>query len=117
MNFQPPDPEGVGHCLMCRRSIEESEQSGGVCFECQITNAGNEPAFPVGANEYGGHGTVFGVTIRDYFAAKALPTFLQLVPTEVWNQGLGHEGLTDSARMAADAAYRAADAMLEARSK
>jgi hypothetical protein len=28
-------------------------------------------AFPVGANEYGGHDTAWGMTLRDYFAAKA----------------------------------------------
>lgn len=29
-------------------------------------------AFPLGANEYGGHGSQGGMTLRDYFAAKVL---------------------------------------------
>lgn len=113
--YQPPEPSGVGRCVRCASCIEESEQVGGICYDCQPAAQGEQPAFPVQASDNGGHGTSFGLTIRDYFAAKALPSFLNLVPTEVWNQGLGMEGKTDSARMAADAAYRAADAMLAAR--
>lgn len=58
-----------------------------------------------------------GMTLRDYFAAKALPEFISLVPTEIWNQGQGLEGKNDNALMAAKAAYRMADAMIAARSK
>ncbi|MEJ5903825.1 hypothetical protein V7V80_03920 [Pseudomonas kermanshahensis] len=29
-------------------------------------------AFPTPASEYAGHGTAFGMTLRDYFAAKAM---------------------------------------------
>ncbi|MNF74936.1 hypothetical protein D3C84_569830 [compost metagenome] len=70
MDFQPPDPERFGSCLKCHSLVEESEQSGGICFECHAVDAGKEPAFPVGANEYGGHGTCFGLSVRDYFAAN-----------------------------------------------
>lgn len=71
MNFQPPDPERFGSCLKCSTLIEDSEQSGGICFECHAVDAAKEPAFPIGANEYGGHGTCFGITVRDYFAMRA----------------------------------------------
>ena len=80
MNFQPPDPERFGSCLKCSSLIEESEQSGGICFECHAVDAGKEPAFPVGANEYGGHGTYFGMTVRDYFAAKAMQALIANMP-------------------------------------
>ena len=65
----------------------------------------SEPAFPVGANEYGGHGTCFGITVRDYFAAKAM-------------QGWTSNPLPDDSSIqdVAAWAYRQADAMLAARS-
>ena len=86
----------------------------------------NEPAFPVdcdwtsgdlrGVQTSNSGGWATGITMRDYFAAKALPTFLDLVPTEVWNQGLtGKPGKLDNAMLAAKAAYAAADAMLKVR--
>jgi hypothetical protein len=106
MNFQPPDLDDFGHCLMCHRGIEKSEQSGGVCFECQVTNSGAEPAFPVGANEYGGHGTVFGVAVRDYFAAKAMQALI----------ASAGENYSRRAEVASHA-YGFADDMLAARSK
>lgn len=67
--YQPPEPSGVGRCLRCASSIEESEQLGGICYGCQPAEAGDQPAFPVQASEYGGHGAAFGMTLRDYFAA------------------------------------------------
>lgn len=106
MNFQPPDPERFGSCLKCNSLIEESEQSGGICFECQAVDAAKEPAFPVGANEYGGHGTCFGVTVRDYFAAKAMQGICSHADT--W-------GLISNEKIAT-ASYELADAMLAARS-
>lgn len=105
MNFQPPDPERFGSCLKCNSLIEDSEQSDGVCFECQAVDA-KEPAFPVGANEYGGHGTCFGITVRDYFAAKAMQGICSHVDT--W-------GLIRNEKIAA-VSYELADAMLAARS-
>ncbi|QXG50453.1 hypothetical protein [Pseudomonas viridiflava] len=33
-------------------------------------------AFPTPASEYGGHGTAFGMTLRDYFAAKAMQAII-----------------------------------------
>lgn len=111
MNFQPPEPNGFGHCVKCHCGIEESEQVGGVCIECQIDAAGSDPAFPVGASEYGGHGTVFGVTVRDYFAAKALQGMISTsgAPCLLGLQGCELDTAT--------AAYKMADAMLAARIK
>ena len=110
MNFQPPDPERFGSCLKCSSLIEDSEQSGGICFECHAVDAGKEPAFPVGASEYGGHGTCFGVTIRDYFAAKALQGMISTAgaPCLFGLEGGEHD--------TTKAAYKIADAMLAARS-
>lgn len=110
MNFQPPDPNGFGHCLKCHCGIEESEQRGGICIDCQITAAGNEPAFPVGANEYGGHGTVFGVTVRDFFAAKAMSGFCA-------SESMIDSNDSRAIAYVADVAYAMADAMLAARIK
>jgi len=110
MNFQPPDPERFGSCLKCNSLIEESEQSGGVCFECHAVDAGKEPAFPVGANEYGGHGTCFGLTVRDYFAAKAMQALISTAGAPCL---FGLEGCEINT---AQGAYKVADAMLAARS-
>lgn len=67
-------------------------------------------AFPTPASEHGGHGTAFGMTLRDYFAAKALQGTMSS-PQIKGNSDL------DSWRPEefADFAYRIADAMLAAR--
>lgn len=57
------------------------------------------PAFPVA---YGG-GRIEGMTLRDYFAAKAMSVFLQNAETTY--------------KQDAENAYKMADAMLEARNK
>lgn len=110
MYMQPPDPERFGSCLKCNSLIEESEQSGGVCLECQSADFGKEPAFPVGANEYGGHGTCFGITARDYFAAKAMQAMISTAADPCLF------GLDGAEVHTAGAAYAMADAMLAARS-
>ena len=66
----------------------------------------SEPAFPVGANEYGGHGTCFGITVRDYFAAKAMQAIITGNNADHCSLGLG----------TAKDAYIVADAMLATRS-
>lgn len=65
-----------------------------------------ELAFPVQASEYGGHGTVFGMSLRDYFAAKALATAYAYPSDDVQ-----HWDASDFAKHA----YAIADAMLAAR--
>lgn len=61
-----------------------------------------------------------GMSLRDYFAAKALPA---LIAEPSWGEGanpvfsrLGKDG-KDEAEMFAKAAYRLADAMLKARAE
>lgn len=105
--YQPPEPSGVGRCLRCASCIEESEQVGGICYECQPAEQGEQPAFPVQASDYGGHGTCFGLTIRDYFAAKAMQAIVI---------GNNADECTMGAGCAADA-YALADSMLAARVK
>ncbi|MGR3991629.1 hypothetical protein [Pseudomonas sp. 1121_17] len=109
--YQPPEPSGVGRCLRCASCIEESEQVGGICYECQPAEQGKEPAFPVQASDYGGHGSSFGLTIRDYFAAKALAAIIGHPNKEPEN--CGRKAVP---RLAAWA-YEYADAMLAARVK
>lgn len=67
---------------------------------------GENPAFPVAASEYGGHGTFFGLTIRDHFAAKALQGIC--AHQDTWGRQV-HE--------IAQVAYELSDAMLAARVK
>lgn len=62
----------------------------------------NEPAFPVAATDY--HGMDSGMTLRDYFAAKAMNGMCSHVDT--W-------GMT--APQIAKRAYELADDMLRAR--
>ena len=59
----------------------------------------NTPAFPVEG------GSIYtGMTLRDYFAAKAMQTYMI---SEIWNP--------DTYKSAARSAYEVADAMLKAR--
>ena len=66
----------------------------------------NSPAFPQCAyNMKGGYDITGGMTLRDYFAAKALPLILEQM--DVWNG----KDLTNSAWLA----YQMADVMMKAR--
>ena len=67
------------------------------------TNTGG-PAFPV--PDIDGSAVCEGMTLRDYFAAKAMQGILSatLTPNTIWSQD-----------DAAETAYNVADAMLEAR--
>ena len=53
-----------------------------------------------------------GMSLRDYFAAKALPSCMSLLATE---EQLGRELVQPLPQCAAVAAYQVADAMLAAR--
>jgi len=72
----------------------------------------NEPAFP---NEgFNGWGKPFeGMTLRDYFAAKAMQAFISAYPC----QAIGGEdgGIPTDAESISGDAYEMADAMLKAR--
>ena len=69
------------------------------------TNTGG-PAFPV--KQYNRNIMAFeefcGLTVRDYFAAKAMQTYMT---SEIWSP--------DTYKVAARSAYKVADAMLKAR--
>ena len=68
----------------------------------------NEPAFP---NEgFNGWGEPFqGMTLRDYFAAKAMQPFLDTLVKQGW--------VSDDLKTVAETCYRMADAMLKARNE
>ena len=59
------------------------------------------PAFPISGSQYR---HTEGMTLRDYFAAKAMQTYMH---QEVWNP--------NTYKDAAEKSYRVADAMLKAR--
>jgi hypothetical protein len=63
------------------------------------------PAFPDGSTNEWGNAYNGGMTLRDYFAAKAMQGLLAgITPTTVWS----HDEV-------AETAYKVADAMLKAR--
>lgn len=118
--YQPPEPSDVGRCLRCKSCIDESEQVGGICYDCQPAEQGEQPAFPVAANEYAGHGPSHGITIRDYFAAKFAAA--QATATSADSNFINPEyvdprdGRSVSQKIA-ETSYALADAMLSARVK
>ena len=66
----------------------------------------NPPAFPVFPETSGGHAAAFqGITMRDYFAAKAMQGYCS---DSDWRQDM-------TPTETAFAAYKQADAMLKAR--
>lgn len=67
--------------------------------------SGDGPAFPVAATDY----TQFGMTLRDYFAAKAMQALIS-----TWTPEQSNFIVPDS--VAAEA-FEIADAMIEARLK
>ncbi|EKZ6391735.1 hypothetical protein RE075_002176 [Klebsiella aerogenes] len=69
------------------------------------------PAFPVPATEY--HGMDEGMTLRDYFAAKAMTAFI----TGAMADGIHLNLNGGDANTAAEAGYIIADAMLKEREK
>jgi len=65
----------------------------------------NEPAFP--AMHYDLADNEHGMTLRDYFAAKAMQGFLDQLIKQGWH--------SDDLETVAETCYRMADAMLKAR--
>ena len=79
----------------------------------------NTPAFPLVAEDHTGMMINMGMSLRDYFAAQALPTAVKL-NTQQYNRELGKEWFWDDeedAAFAASVAYQLADAMLKERQK
>ncbi|MCK6810640.1 hypothetical protein L8R73_13290 [Enterobacter bugandensis] len=68
----------------------------------------NESAFPVPATEY--HGMDSGMTLRDYFAAKAMQGWLAS-----FSESDAHPSVSGKCDAVAEASYELADAMLKAR--
>ncbi|MFH5067168.1 hypothetical protein ACHHY8_02295 [Enterobacter cloacae complex sp. 2024EL-00215] len=68
----------------------------------------NESAFPVPATEY--HGMDSGMTLRDYFAAKAMSGWLAS-----FSESDAHPSVSGKCDAVAEASYALADAMLKAR--
>lgn len=68
----------------------------------------NELAFPVPATEY--HGMDSGMTLRDYFAAKAMQGWLAS-----FSESDAHPSVSGKCDAVAEASYALADAMLKAR--
>ena len=80
----------------------------------QAMKAGAEPAFPApeaSVAVYGHADYLTGITIRDYFAAKAMAAMITT------SGGPSLFGLDGCEPETAKAAYRIADAMLAARTK
>lgn len=74
------------------------------------------PAFPVPLNpgeSYQGHAMCDGMTIRDYFAAKAMQGLMQIY----WDTDSEYGSAAELIKCQTTAAYEYADAMLEARGK
>jgi hypothetical protein len=67
------------------------------------TNTGG-PAFPDGTKNEWGHALNSGMTLRDYFAGKAMQSYMH---EEIWS--------ADIYKLAAKCSYEVADAMLKAR--
>jgi len=77
----------------------------------------NTPAFPFVAEDESGMMINMGMSLRDYFAARALPTAVK-INTHQYSRELGKEWYWDDdedAAFAASVAYNLADAMLKAR--
>jgi hypothetical protein len=70
-----------------------------------VDSMNNPPAFPVFPDTGGGHAAAFqGMTLRDYFAAKAM---------QAWESRKDLDDISDVAK--AERFYELADAMLRAR--
>jgi len=70
-----------------------------------VVSMKNEPAFP--AMHYDLADNEHGMTLRDYFAAKAMQGFLDQLIKQGWH--------SDDLETVAETCYRMADAMLKAR--
>ncbi|EHK65960.1 hypothetical protein [Achromobacter arsenitoxydans] len=56
-----------------------------------------------------------GMSLRDYFAAKAMCSAMDLSPARWWNEGVNPAAGTGEIQRVAKVAYTMADAMLAAR--
>jgi phosphoketolase len=68
------------------------------------------PAFPItlhAGEKWTGTGSIDGMTLRDYFAAKAMPMLMEQWPIDIFDNDAQHE--------VAQRCYLMADAMIKAR--
>ena len=77
-------------------------------------------AFPVAASVHGGHGTQFGMSLRDYFAAKCAAAMVSTINGD--SAYLRMANIAESYGMTvgqwiASESYKQADAMLAERAK
>ena len=81
----------------------------------------NEPAFPVKQDVNGYVNQYSGMTLRDYFAAKAMQSYISKIPLQDSEGVLGAKvERKDNAKLQediAESAYWMADAMLKSRTE
>lgn len=76
------------------------------------------PAFPVFPETGGGHASAFhGMTLRDYFAAKAMQVVMPNVITELQRASVSDEKANRLKKVACEACYGMADAMMKERTE
>jgi len=75
----------------------------------QVNTGG--PALPMPANEYAMHGPAWGITMRDYFVAQAMTSYLMPAGAgQTWAQRSDFDYIAETAYLAADAMLRAREA-------
>jgi hypothetical protein len=89
---------------------ENKSQWGGIDQPSNWDPNHNRPAFP--ANHFDMAEGEHGLTMRDYFAAKAMQG---LISCPDWRENAGEDVGMDASDYTAGAAYMMADAMLKAR--
>jgi len=77
-----------------------------------VADMNNPPAFPTATLAQKTEG---GMTLRDYFAAKAMQIIMPSVVAELQKRSYSDEKTTQLKNAAAEACYGMADAMLKAR--
>lgn len=98
--------------------MSEAKKDGGPAFPVSTASKGQDDCGPYGHQDSNTTWQFPGLTVRDYFAAKAL---VGLIAEPQWREGgyslvyvLGSQ-TKDDAENYATAAYKLADAMLKAR--
>lgn len=87
---------------------------GGPAFPARVSvnrDSGELQPFQFGNDDF----CTSGLSLRDFFAAKAMCSAMDLSPTKWWNEGLFPAGGTVEIQRVANVAYAMADAMLAAR--
>lgn len=96
--------------------MTEHVKTGGPAFPCECVNDGretiegfNHDSIPAGTTcQYR------GMTMRDYFAAKAMSSLIPMTHDELQDLTCNYDA-SDTIKLVAEASYTMADAMLRAR--